>query len=104
MKHKNKVKIKTLQSIPMNDIVEAVCHVSGKSKPEIVQHTRKLSMYLCQTVSDVKLEQIKEYYGVGHVGTVSHAIQEVKSLLEGDKKVKILYRRVIDYLNVIQET
>ena len=95
-KQKSKVKTTTLQTIPMNDIVEAVCHISGKSKSEIVKRQsgrqqrnipRKLAMYLCQTVSDASLEQIKEYFGVGHVGTVSHAIQEVKSLLEEDKDV-----------------
>ena len=58
-------------------------------------------MYLCQTVSDAKLEQIKEYFSVGHVGTVSHAIQEVKSLLAKDKDVKMLHQKVKDYLNTI---
>jgi hypothetical protein len=38
------------------------------------------------------------------VGTVSHAIQEVKSLLAKDKDVKMFYQKVIDCLNVIQET
>ena len=82
-KQKSKVKTTTLQIIPINDIVEAVCYVSGKSRAEIVKRQsgrqkrnlpRKMAMYLSQNVGDAKLQQLKEYFGVNHVGSVSHAI------------------------------
>jgi len=110
---KHKVKATTLQKIPIDEIVEAVCHISGKSKAEIVKRQsgrqqrnipRKMAMYLGQHIGDAKLEQLKEYFGVNHVGSVSHAIQEMKLLLEEDKKVKRLHQQIIDDMNIIQET
>ena len=74
---------------------------SGRQQRNI---PRKMAMYLGQHIGDAKLEQLKEYFGVNHVGSVSHAIQEMKLLLEEDKKVKRLHQQIIDDMNIIQET
>jgi len=60
-------------------------------------------MYLGQQLCDVTLEQLRVFFGVGHVGTVSHAIQEMKALLKDDREIKTLCRKVINHMNVIQE-
>jgi len=67
------------------DIVTAVARTTGIGPDEIMVSTkgragqaareaRMLSMYLCQQVGRMKLTEIRDFFGLGHYGSVAGAI------------------------------
>ena len=55
-------------------------------------------MYLCQMLSDEKLANIAEYFGLKSVGSVCPAISEMKKLEEQGEMGKVLNQvcRILD--------
>ncbi len=92
-------------------VVKAVSHVFAVNQSKVLKRQagrqqrnlpRKLAMFLCQQRCDAKLTEIRDLFGVGHIGSVSNAIFEVKKLLEADKPFQRDYEKVLDHLNMIQ--
>ncbi|PWK40564.1 helix-turn-helix domain-containing protein, partial [Pleionea mediterranea] len=92
----------------MEAICRAVAKVSKVDLKSIVDghnsrlrknQPRKLAMYLCQILSDEKLANIAEYFGLKSVGSVCPAISEMKKLEEKGEMSKVL-NQVYRILNI----
>ena len=92
----------------MEAICRAVAKVSKVDLKSIVDghnsrlrknQPRKLAMYLCQMLSDEKLANIAEYFGLQSVGSVCPAISEMKKLEEKGEMGKAL-NQVYRILNI----
>ena len=46
---------------------------------------RKITMYLCQELADVKLKDIAEFFKLSHVGSVSFITHQVRKKKREDK-------------------
>lgn len=65
-----------------------------------VNPPRKVAMYLCQQAGDLPLQAIAEAFHVNHVGSVSRAIHDVKTIL--NEKPPRELRRMFKYFNTRQ--
>lgn len=62
--------------------------------PQKGNEARKIAMYLSQELADVKLQEIADYFGLGHVGSVSFITHQVRKKKKQDRK----YSQKIDAL------
>jgi REP-associated tyrosine transposase len=59
---------------------------------------RKVAIYLCQHLGDHRLEPIKGYFGLGHVGSVSYITSSVKREIKLNVVLKREIELVVDYI------
>ena len=95
-----------------DQIVATVASVFGTSWQEIVTRkpgrrmrndARKVAMYCMQYMSDMRLTEIAEYFGLRHIGSASRSIQDIKELIIlGELKPQIT--RIQKELNIEKET
>jgi putative transposase len=75
-----------LPNITMGAIVKGVastCHTTSERLKTVVKgpqkgNARKIAMYLCQELADVKLKDIAEFFKLSHVGSVSFITHQVR--------------------------
>ena len=53
--------------------------------PQKGNDARKIAMYLCQELADIKLKDIAEFFKLGHVGSVSFITHQVRKKKREDK-------------------
>jgi len=46
---------------------------------------RKIAMYLCQELAQAKLNDIADYFNLGHAGSVSFITHQIRRKVRGDK-------------------
>jgi len=59
---------------------------------------RKLAIFLCQHLGDHRLKAIKDYFGLGHVGSVSYITSKVRAEIKLGGEVKEEVDAVIAYI------
>lgn len=88
--------LKTISEVFRVEVSTIKNKQQGRQKENIA---RKVAYYVVQLTCDLKLKEIMEIFSVGHIGTVSNAISDVKQRIQNDKS---LSRHVIRVLNIIQ--
>ncbi len=83
-----------LSSISMETIVKAVSRFYSTSPDQLTtvikgpqkgNEARKIAMYLCQELADVKLKDLAMYFNLGHVGSVSFITHQVRNMMREDR-------------------
>lgn len=59
---------------------------------------RKVAIYLCQHLGDHRLKSIKDYFGLGHVGSVSYITSHIREELALGGELKGEVDLVIDFI------
>ena len=98
--HKKKVLIRPTAK----QIIKATAQIFSVPEARIVavqkgrQHRnlpRKVAMYLCQQACDMRLQTIAETFEVGHVGSVSNALTEIRRLLSEKGEFRRNIQRIL---------
>ena len=55
--------------------------------PQKGNAARKIAMYLCQEMANVKLKDIAEYFNLSHVGSVSFITHQLRKSKREDKRI-----------------
>jgi len=83
-----------LPGISMVDIVEGVASFYKTTADKLTtvvkgprkgNEARKIAMYLCQELAEAKLNDIAEYFNLGHVGSVSFITHQIRNKKRDDK-------------------
>ncbi len=94
---------------PVEELVICVAKAYGVSEQAITRRMkapspanlpRKVAMYLCQHVGDHSLQVIAKAFHVNHIGSVSRAIHDVKTLLHDNPDQR--FTRLYTYFNIKQ--
>ncbi len=77
----NKVPIETIiNAVATDSLVDTgSLHCKQKLGQQTENIPRKFAMYCCQNICRFKLEEIKQTFNLNHLGSVSRAINDVKS-------------------------
>ena len=70
-----------------------------RSKGRKSQSTpRKVAIFLCQYLGDHRLKAIKDYFGLGHIGSVSYITSKMRAELALYDKLKGEIESVVSYI------
>ena len=98
-----------LPNITMGAIVKGVastCHTTPERLRTVVKgpqkgnDARKIAMYLCQELADVKLKDIAEFFKLSHVGSVSFITHQVR---KKKRENKAFLRRINEIIKSIMK-
>ena len=102
-----------LQDKPsIKEMIDLICQITKTVEKELLQRAsgrrknlpmRAFAMYACQHYSRAKHKEIAKYFGLSHVGSVSHPITRIRNEVEnGEWKKEI--KNIEKYLYVVKCT
>ena len=98
-----------LTGIAIKTIVEGIAKASDTTADKLTavekgpkkgNEDRKIAMYLCQELADVKLKDVAAYFNLSHVGSVSFITHQIRKKKREDK---VLSRRIDTLIRVIMK-
>ncbi len=70
-------------------------------RKEYMKVYKLVAIYCCQQIGDAALAEIAKGFGLGHAGSISRLIYDVKVNL-GNKDIRVKVGKIKKYLSVIQ--
>ena len=68
--------------------------------PQKENEARKIAMYLCQELADVKLKDIAQYFNLGHIGSVSFVTHRIR---KKKRENKAFFNRINELIDSIMK-
>jgi chromosomal replication initiator protein len=96
----NQVSIPRIQKAVADHYKLSVDNLRSRSNVGNIMVPRQIAMYLCKRLTKKSYPEIARQFGGKHHTTVIHSVEKIRKLVDSDREIDILVKRIITSIGV----